>query len=324
MEEEREWVVTTGGERLDRVLVSVWPDLSRARAQALLAEGLITVDGEPARPSDKPRAGAVINLNLPEARPAEPVAQDIPLEILHQDDSLLVVLKPAGMVVHPAPGHADGTLVNALLHHAGGLSGIGGVARPGIVHRLDVGTSGVMVVAKNDQAHRALSEQFAVHSVERRYFAVVHRVPHLDRGTMRSRLGRDPTDRLKMVSLPSGGREAITHWEVKARGDRVALMECRLETGRTHQVRVHLSEAGYAIVGDRTYNRRDCIPTAALRESVGALTHPMLHAWLLSFTHPVSGERLRFTAAPPADFLALCARAGLPVPPVGGTSPAAQ
>lgn len=324
MQEEREWVVTTGGERLDRVLVAVWTDLSRARVQGLLGEGYITVDGEPAKASDRPRAGAVVALHLPAARPADPVAQDIPLDILHQDEHLLVVLKPAGMVVHPAPGHSDGTLVNALLHHAGGLSGIGGVARPGIVHRLDVGTSGVMVVAKNDIAHRALSEQFAVHTVERRYFAVVHRVPHLDRGTMRSSLGRDPDDRLKMVSLPSGGREAITHWEVKARGDRVALLECRLETGRTHQVRVHLSEAGYAIVGDRTYNRRDCIPTAALRETVEALTHPMLHAWLLSFTHPATGERLRFTAPPPADFLALCERAALPVPPVGTSARSAQ
>jgi 23S rRNA pseudouridine1911/1915/1917 synthase len=315
--ETREWVVATGGERLDRAVTSVWGDLSRARVQALLAEGRITVDGAPARPADRPRAGSRVALDLPEAAPAEPAPQDLPLRILHDDDDLLVVVKPAGMVVHPAPGHPDGTLVNALLHHAGGLSGIGGVARPGIVHRLDVGTSGVMVVAKHDQAHRALTEQFSVHSVERRYFAIVHRAPHLDRGTLRSQLARDPQDRLRIASVESGGRPAITHWEVRARGDRVALLECRLETGRTHQVRVHLSEAGHPIVADRTYNRRDCVPTAELRAAVDALTHPMLHAWLLAFTHPGTGERVRFEAAPPPDFLALCALAGLPVPPVG-------
>ncbi len=316
MAESREWVIPTGGERLDRVLVAVWSDLSRARVQSLLGQGQITVDGGAAKASDRPRAGAVVALHLPDARPAEPSPQNLPLPILHEDEHLMVVVKPAGMVVHPAPGHPDGTLVNALLHHADGLSGIGGVARPGIVHRLDVGTSGVMVVAKNDVTHRGLTVQFSVHSVERRYFAMVHRVPHLDRGTLRSSLGRDPKDRLRMCSLPTGGRAAVTHWEVKSRGDRVALVECRLETGRTHQVRVHLSEAGHAIVGDRTYHRRDCIPTAAMREAVEALSHPMLHAWLLSFTHPATGERVRFTAPPPPDFYALCAAANLTVPVV--------
>ncbi len=314
--EVRTWVAEFGADRMDRALVTAFPDLSRARVQALILEGCIRVDGEPVKASDRPRLGTTVTVELPSARPAEPLPQDLPLPILYQDDDLLVVVKPAGMVVHPAPGHYDGTLVNALLHHATGLSGIGGVARPGIVHRLDVGTSGVMVVAKHDTIHRALTEQFTVHSVERRYFAMVHRVPLVDRGTFRSQLARDPEDRLRIASVESGGRHAITHWEMKAKGDRVALVECRLETGRTHQVRVHLSEAGHPIVGDRTYNRRDCIPTAALRTQVEALSHPLLHAWLLAFDHPGTGERVRFVAPPPDDFIEICGSAGLAIPPV--------
>ena len=316
MAEERVWVAPPGSDRLDRALVAAFPDLSRSRVQALLAEGRIRVDGEIPKASDRPRSGAEVTLTLPDAVAADPEPQDLPLPILHQDDDLLVVLKPAGMVVHPSAGHRDGTMVNALLHHATGLSGIGGVARPGIVHRLDVGTSGVMVVAKHDVAHRALTEQFAIHSVERRYFAAIHKVPHVDRGVFRSLLARDPEDRLRIASVEEGGRRAVTHWEIRARGDRVALVECRLETGRTHQVRVHLSEAGHPIIGDRTYNRRDCIPTAPLRDRVEALDHPLLHAWLLAFDHPRTGERVRFVAPPPDDFVAFCAAAALPIPPV--------
>ncbi len=315
MAEERTWVASPGADRLDRSLAAAWPDLSRARVQALLAEGRIRVDGERARASDRPRPGATVVAVIPDAAPAEPEPQELPLTVLYQDDDLLVILKPAGMVVHPSAGHADGSLVNALLHHATGRSGIGGVARPGIVHRLDAGTSGVMVVAKHDVAHRGLTEQFTVHSVERRYLAVVHRVPHVDRGTIRSQLARDPDSRLRIASVESGGRRAVTHWEVMARGDRIALLECRLETGRTHQVRVHLSESGHPIVGDRTYSRRDCVAPAALRTHVEALDHPLRHAWLLAFDHPISGARVRFTAPPPADFLDMCARAELPVPP---------
>lgn len=316
MPEARTWVAGPVADRLDRALAAAWPDLSRARVQALLAEGRIRVDGELARASDRPRPGATVVAQLPDPVPAEPAAQDLPLSVLFQDDDVIVVLKPAGMVVHPAAGHHDGTLVNALLHHATGLSGIGGVARPGIVHRLDAGTSGVMVVAKHDVAHRALTEQFTVHSVERRYFAVVHRVPHVDRGTIRSQLARDPDARLKITSVEAGGRRAVTHWEVKDRGDRVALLECRLETGRTHQVRVHLSENGHPIVGDRTYGRRDCVAPAGLRPAAEALDHPLLHAWCLAFDHPGTGERVRFVAPPPPDFLAFCDAAALRVPPV--------
>ncbi len=317
MAELRTWVAGLEADRLDRSLVLAWPDMSRARVQALLAAGSIRVDGELARPNDRPRPGASVTAELPDATPAEPVPQNIPLEILHQDDDLLVLVKPAGMVVHPAPGHWDGTLVNALLFHATGLSGIGGVARPGIVHRLDAGTSGVMVVAKHDTIHRALTEQFTVHSVQRHYFAVVHRVPNVDRGTIRSQLSRDPDSRLRITSVEKGGRRAVTHWEVKARGDRVALLECRLETGRTHQVRVHLTEAGHPILGDRVYNRRDCVPTAPLRTRVEALSHPLLHAWLLAFDHPGTGKRVRFVAPPPADFIETCEAAGLPIPTIG-------
>jgi len=316
LSEVRTWVAGPGADRLDRALVVAFPDLSRARVQALLAEGHVLVDGEVPKASARPRSGQVVTVEVPDAVAADPEPQDLPLPILYQDEDLLVVVKPAGMVVHPSAGHADGTMVNALLHHATGLSGIGGVARPGIVHRLDVGTSGVMVVAKHDIAHRALTEQFSVHSVERRYFAVVHRVPNVDRGTFRSNLARDPDDRLRIASVEEGGRRAVTHWEIKARGDRVALVECRLETGRTHQVRVHLSEAGFPIVGDRGYSRRDCVPTAPLRPRVEALDHPLLHAWLLAFDHPGTGERVRFVAPPPSDFLEFCAAAGLPVPPV--------
>jgi 23S rRNA pseudouridine1911/1915/1917 synthase len=270
---------------------------------------------------------------------SEVLPEDIPLEVMHEDDDVIVIVKPAGMVVHPAPGHSGGTLVNALLGRLGHLSSIGGVERPGIVHRLDAGTSGVMVVAKNDVAHRRLSETFAAHDLDRRYLAVVHRVPLHDGGVIRSELARDPQNRLRIASVPvrldlpepddlfeddededveampsRRGRRAVTHWRVRARGDRVALVECRLETGRTHQVRVHLSEAGHPIVGDTTYARRDCIAPAALRPRVEALDHPLLHAFHLAFPHPRDGRALAFTTPPPADFVEVCALAALPVP----------
>ncbi|MBM4364990.1 MAG: RluA family pseudouridine synthase [Deltaproteobacteria bacterium] len=317
MPERREWTAPAPADRLDKALVVAFPDLSRARVQALIAEGAVSVDGQPARASARVVPGQVVVLALPEVAAAEPQPQDIPVPVLHDDDDLIVVVKPAGMVVHPSAGHDDGTLVNALLHQASGLSGIGGVSRPGIVHRLDGGTSGVMVVAKHDVAHRALTAQFAVHSVERRYLAVVHRVPNLDRGSFRSQLARDPDDRLRIASVESGGREAITHWAVRARGDRVALVECRLETGRTHQVRVHLSEAGHPILGDRTYARRDCVAPGPLRAAVEALTHPLLHAYCLAFDHPDTQKgRLRFVAPPPPDFVDTCRIAGLAIPAI--------
>ncbi|MFZ5481008.1 MAG: RluA family pseudouridine synthase [Myxococcota bacterium] len=327
------WIARPGSPRLDRALAAAFPQLSRARIQQLIEAGHVTVDGAPARASAKPAAGQEVRVEVPDAVVSEVVAEDVPLDVLHEDDDVLVLVKPAGMVVHPAPGHPGGTLVNALLGRLGNLSTIGGVARPGIVHRLDAGTSGVMVVAKNDRAHRRLSKTFAAHDLDRRYLAVVHRVPLHDGGVIRSELARDPRDRLRFASVPTRldlaeldedeleeaaspkrGRPAVTHWRVRARGDRIALVECKLETGRTHQVRVHLSEAGHPIVGDAAYARRDCIAPAGIRARVEALDHPMLHAFHLAFPHPRDGRRIAFTTPPPADFVEVCALAGLPVP----------
>ncbi len=337
-----EWTATPGAGRLDRALAEAFPTLSRARIQALIADGRVTVDGEPGKGSARPTPGQSVVIDVPDATASYLTGEDIPLEILFEDEDLIVLVKPAGMVVHPAAGHNTGTLVHALLGRLGSLSTIGGVERPGIVHRLDGGTSGVMVVARNDVTHRALSNLFAVHDLERRYLAVCHRVPLFDGGTFRSYLGRDPKDRLKIASVPDivpddaipeperwgeeieepepeptrrPGRLAITHWRTRARGDRISLVECRLETGRTHQVRVHLSEAGHPVVGDTVYARRECIPTASMRTRVEALTHPLLHAWHLGFKHPRDGRQMAFFTPPPQDFLDACAAANLTVPP---------
>jgi len=295
------------------MVVRLWPDLSRARAQALIEEGAVSLDGAAAPAKTKVVAGQEIEVRVPPPELAEILPEDLPLTVLYEDADLLVVDKAAGMVVHPAPGHATGTLVNALLFHVRDLGGVGGVERPGIVHRLDAGTSGVLVVAKNDLSHRALSLRFASHDLERRYLAVVHRVPLHDTGTFRSALGRDPQNRLKMASREDG-RPAVTHWRALARGDRLALLECRLETGRTHQIRVHLSEAGHPIVGDTTYARRDCTPPAPVRAAVAALDHPLLHAAVLALPHPRTGAPMRWTAPPPPDFVAFCRLAGLGEP----------
>ena len=312
--EQRRWRIEPGpSERLDRVLVGVWPDLSRARLQALIEEGRLTVDGVVARASQKTLHGQEIVLDVPDVVSWNVEAEDLPLDILYDDADIVVVNKAAGMVVHPSAGHRSGTLVNALLARVRDLSGIGGVERPGIVHRLDGGTSGVLVVAKNDVAHRALSSLFAAHDLDRLYLAVVHKVPLHDAGTFRSSLGRDPDDRLKIASRDDG-RPAVTHWKLCSKADRLALLACRLETGRTHQIRVHLSEAGHPIVGDPTYNRRDCTPPAAVRVAAEALTHPLLHAQTLGFAHPRTGAPMSWTVPPPSDFLAFCAVAGLTVP----------
>lgn len=336
--ERREWTVPAeGAERLDRALARAFPDLSRARLQALIAEGRVKVDGAPARASATPPPGARVEVVVPPPARAALVPEDIPLDVLYEDEAIAVLCKPAGMVVHPAAGHARGTLVHALLGRWGQLSSVGGVERPGIVHRLDVGTSGVMVVARTDAAHRALSAAFAAHDIDRRYLAVVHRTPLHDAGTIESRLARDPKHRLRMASVPERedlaaeeiggedeedsvggptqrprwGRRAVTHWRVRARADRLALLEVRLETGRTHQVRVHLSEAGHPLVGDAVYARRDCVAPAPVRALAEALDHPLLHAFRLGFAHPVNGRALCFEAPPPADFVAFCGAAGL-------------
>jgi 23S rRNA pseudouridine1911/1915/1917 synthase len=311
--ERRTWVVDRTGVRADRGLADQFPDLSRARIQALIAEGQVEVDGRPMKGSEKLPIGAEVTIQIPAVRDIGIVPEDLPLRILHLDEDVVVIAKAAGMVVHPSPGHETGTLVHALLFHVPTLSGIGGESRPGIVHRLDVGTSGVMVVARNDVAHRALSEQFKAHSVDRRYVAMVHRTPRYDQGTERSFIARDPENRLRMASGPEG-REAITDWRVVDRGDRVAVVECRLRTGRTHQVRVHLSELGHPIVGDRMYARRECVAPALLRADAEALGHPLLHAWHLGFAHPRTGAWMAFAEPPPADFVSLVALAGMKLP----------
>ena len=349
------WLAPEGAGRLDRCLAEAFPDLSRARIQALIAEGAVTVDGAPAKASARPGAGARVDIVVPAATTTDVLPEDIPLQLLHEDEDLLVLVKPAGMVVHPAAGHASGTLVNALLGRYGRLSTIGGELRPGIVHRLDGGTSGVMVVARNDVAHRTLSAMFAAHDLDRRYLALVHRVPIHDSGVLESFLDRDPDNRLKVASVKAPpvivdpadeawvprigeeddldeeddgdtparkvrrGRRALTRWRCHARGDRVALVEAKLETGRTHQVRVHLSEAGHPLLGDTVYGRRECVAPALLRPKVDALVgRPLLHAWHLGFAHPRTGEALRFSEPPPADFLEIAALAGLAVPATVG------
>jgi 23S rRNA pseudouridine1911/1915/1917 synthase len=291
------------GQRLDQALAQL-AGVPRAQAQRWIEAGRVAVDGASARPSQRVSAGAAIAVDPPEATPLDAQPEAIPLVVLYEDADLIVIDKPAGLVVHPAPGHASGTLVNALLHHCRDLAGIGGVLRPGIVHRLDRGTSGVLVAAKRDAAHSALAAQFKDHSIERVYRALVRGVPGADEGSVERAIGRHPTDRKRMSVRTKSGRAAQTHWRVAQRFAKsgVALLEVRPATGRTHQIRVHLSSTGWPIVGDPVYGKGG--------ESFG-LTRPALHAAVLGFTHPSTGERLRFEAPLPEDFanaLAVAAR----------------
>ncbi len=317
------------GERLDRALAACAEAdglaLSRSRAKALIEAGHVRVDGAVVvDPAAKIAAGARIELDAPPPAPATPVAQDIALDIVHEDDDLVVLDKPAGLVVHPAAGHAEGTLVNALIAHCGAsLSGIGGVARPGIVHRLDKDTSGLMVVAKTDRAHRGLAAQFADHGregpLEREYRALVWGAPARPAGTVDAPIGRHPRQREKMAVVAAsraGAREAVTHWRALERfgdpGDPVAsLLACRLETGRTHQIRVHMAHAGHPLLGDATYASGFRTKAARLgpdaQAALAALGRQALHAGVLGFAHPASGEALRFERPPPADFATLAA-----------------
>jgi len=306
-----EILVEMGGERLDKALAALLPDISRARLQALIAEGALSRDGQPiASGSAKAQAGPY-RLRVPAPAEAEPQPQALPLTVLFEDAYLIVVDKPAGMAVHPGPGVPDGTLVNALLHHcAGSLSGIGGVARPGIVHRLDKDTSGVMVAAKTDPAHAGLSALFARHDIERRYLALVRGAPSPAQGEIRTRIGRSPHDRKKMAVLKSGGREAITRYRTdRAFGPAAkplsARLACELETGRTHQIRVHLASKGSPCLGDPVYGSG--VPAAPVRAAIEAagLRRQALHAAVLGFVHPVTGEKLRFETPLPADMAAL-------------------
>ena len=293
------------GERLDRLLGRKLADLSRSRLKALVLEGKVT-RGQAVltEPGWRVKPGPPIEVRVPAPREARPRAEPGKLEILFEDEHLLVLVKPAGQVVHPAPGHAEGTLVNALLAHCGpSLSGIGGVRRPGIVHRLDRDVSGVLVIAKHDRAHQGLAAQFTLHSVERIYEAIVFGVPAVAEGRIDRPIGRDPRDRLKMAVV-EGGKRAVTRWRLLESADlRAARLELALETGRTHQIRVHLASLGHPILGDRLYAPRlpAWLPPAA-RARIARLDRLALHARVLGFTHPVSGERLRFEAPVPALF----------------------
>ena len=300
-----EGVIANGGERLDKALAEA-SGLSRERIKALLGEGRIALSGQTAaQASVKPRAGTPFRIAVPAAIPAEAAAQDIPLTIAFEDEHLIVVDKPAGLVVHPAAGNFDGTLVNALLHHcAGGLSGIGGVARPGIVHRIDKDTSGLLVAAKTDAAHEGLARQFADHSIHRAYRAVVGGRPLPLAGTVRGAIARSATNRKKMALVEDGrGKHAVTHYRTIEPLDSAALVECRLETGRTHQVRVHMSSIGHPLLGDPVYGR---IPSR-LRPILARLEfeRQALHAAELGFVHPVTGKSVQFSSDLPEDMVRL-------------------
>ena len=289
--------------RLDKVLAAA-SGLSRERIKGLIAEGSVQIGGSRARNgAAKVEPGTDYAITLPPPEPLEAEPQDIPLDIVFEDEHLIVVDKPAGMVVHPAAGNRDGTLVNALLFHCRGqLSGINGVARPGIVHRIDKDTSGLLVVAKSDAAHEGLARQFADHSIVRRYLAVCAGHPNPASGTISGRLGRSDRDRKKMAVLPDDatrGKHAVTHYETLRRLDHAALIECRLETGRTHQVRIHCQSIGHPLLGDPVYGRTPKALKALLSEL--GFARQALHAARLGFSHPISAETLDFCAELPAD-----------------------
>ncbi len=292
---------SANGWRLDRALADAIPTLSRERIKALIAGGKVTnAAGNAMRdPSAKAAAGMAFAIEIPLPEPAHNEAQDIPLVVVFEDEHLIVIDKPAGLVVHPAAGNADGTLVNALLHHCGGsLSGIGGVARPGIVHRIDKDTSGLMVAAKTDRAHEGLAKQFAAHSIDRRYQAIVGGRPAPPAGTVDAPLARSPSNR-KKIAIVAGGKRAVTHYRTLELLRDAALVECRLETGRTHQVRVHMASIGHALLGDPVYGRPRDAQRAVLKRL--EFHRQALHAAHLGFRHPITSATLAFDSKMPAD-----------------------
>jgi 23S rRNA pseudouridine1911/1915/1917 synthase len=302
-------------ERLDRCLATALPELSRSRLKPLIEAGRVRIDGATiAEPSYRVKPGQTVELDLPEPQDAGlPAAEALALAVVYEDADLIVIDKPAGMAVHPAPGTPSGTLVNALLAHCGtSLSGIGGVRRPGIVHRLDKDTSGLIVAAKHDRAHAALAGQFAARSLSRRYDALVWGTPVPAAGEIASQIGRSPRDRKKMAVLRRGGRAALTRYRTERvlAGGACALLRCSLGTGRTHQIRVHLAWRGHPVIGDPLYGGQRRPPAAlpeAARVALAGFRRQALHAAHLSLVHPTSGERLEFSAPPPADFQALLA-----------------
>jgi 23S rRNA pseudouridine1911/1915/1917 synthase len=311
-----------GAGRLDRWLAEQLPQ-SRSRIQGLIKAGAILVNGASARPGLRLVGGETIDVDIPPPTPSTLLAQDIPVEVLHEDGELMVVVKPAGMVVHPSRGHSDGTLVNALLHRirAHGHSP-GDPDRPGIVHRLDKGTSGVLVVTRTDTTHAGLGAQFAAHTVHRRYLALVWGRPARLEGTIDAPLGRHPKDRIRFAVVePGTGKRAVTHYRTLAtgrpprtgRGGEVSLIECRLETGRTHQIRVHLTHIGHPLLGDPVYGAGRKRPSA-WRPLLAGLDHQLLHAAELGFIHPATGENIRCHKAPPPDFQAMMTRLEIAIP----------
>lgn len=302
------------GTRADRFLTEAIGGLSRSRVKALMESGQVTRDGKPLRdPSEAIRAGATYALHLPPPEAATPQAQDIPLTILFEDRHLIVLDKPAGLVVHPAPGNPDGTLVNAVLAHAAeDLTGIGGEKRPGIVHRLDKDTSGVMVVAKSERAHAALSEAFATRDLDREYLALAWGLPSPAAGEVDAPIGRHPMDRKRMAVVARNGKNALTRYKTeRGFGASCALLRCRLATGRTHQIRVHMAHIGHPLVGDPVYLKR--VPAGAkglapaVRDALLSFPRQALHAATLGFRHPISGESLSFSAPMPPDMADLLA-----------------
>ena len=276
--------------------------LSRSSAAKLCEDGRVTVGGKSVKKNYILREGESVVVVRPEPLPDEVVPENIPLDVIYEDADIIVVNKPSGMVVHPAPGNMTGTLVSALLYHCGSsLSGIGGVQRPGIVHRIDKDTSGLLVVAKNDNAHRSLSEQIALHTAYRRYMALCVGSPREDSGTVDAPIGRHPVDR-KRMAIVGGGREAVTHWTVTERFHGKSLIECKLETGRTHQIRVHMSSIGHPVLGDSVYGGDKC---RAAKEHAKYLSGQALHAYRLELDHPRTGERMSFEAPLPSEMLRL-------------------
>ncbi len=309
MSEEHRFTVDpdSEGERLDRWLAGVGPGWTRSAVQRLMEHGHVLVDGRPVRPADRARAGATVVVRVPPPRPAGIEPQAMELEILYEDEEILAVNKPAGLVVHPAAGNPDGTLVNALLHHCKDLSGIGGAQRPGIVHRLDKDTTGVMVVAKTDRAHLALSRAFQWRTTEKTYLALVYGVPDPPEGVVDAPIGRHPRER-KRMAVVRGGRPARTLYTVAEAFAGLALLHCRLVTGRTHQVRVHMSHAGHALVGDPLYAGRQWRNLdEPARTLCRRFPRQALHAWRLAIHHPLSGECLELEAPLPEDLAALLA-----------------
>lgn len=292
----REFCVEEGaGSRIDRYLSEQVAEMSRAHLQKLLKDGGVTVNDRPVKSSYKVAEGDRIQLDIPEAVEPEIVPEEMDLDILYEDKDIILINKPKGMVVHPAAGHATGTLVNGLMAHCrGDLSGINGVMRPGIVHRIDMDTTGVLIVCKNDQAHNAIAEQLKVHSITRKYYAIVHGVVKEDEGTVHAPIGRHPTDRKKMSINEKNGKDAITHYRVLRRFRRFTYIECQLETGRTHQIRVHMASIGHPLLGDHVYGPAKC-PFSGLQGQT-------LHAGVLGIIHPTTGEYMEFQAPLPEYF----------------------